>query len=135
MLVPLNSQPIISAVVPAPLICTSTSDGPLVRSKEQPDSVIDDAPVCIISKVLRLKPTAFKVLRELLSRFIPVVQNTQLPPLITKVVFDPVTLTPVCAAGPASEIAPEMVQLLHCSVVSFTFSAVPLTIKRQLSNR
>jgi hypothetical protein len=135
VLVPLKSQPMISAVVPAPLICISISEGPFVRAKEQPASVIVDAPDCRISNVFRLKLTAFMVLRALLFTVIPVPQRVQVPPLMTNEVFDPVTLIPVFAAIPVVIGAPVIVQLLHCSVVLLMVRPVPLNEKRQVSNK
>ena len=49
LLLPLNSHPIMVALVPAPLICTSISEGSVVNSKTQPESVIREAFVCTIS--------------------------------------------------------------------------------------
>jgi hypothetical protein len=135
VLVPLKSQPIISAVVPAPLICISISEGPLVRAKEQPASVIADAPVCITSYVFRLKLTAFMVVRALLPIVMPVVQRVQVPPLMTNAVLDPVALIPVLFAIPDVIGAPVIVQLLHCNVELLIVSPVLLAASRHESNR
>jgi hypothetical protein len=132
LLLPLKSHPIILAVVPAPLICISMSETPLVNSKEHASSNICDALDCMISSVFNLKLVLFIVAIALPEILSPVTHNAHSPLLNINRPLDPVRLTPMCAAGVVNEGTPNIVQPLHSTKVLLIEIAVPLFMKKQV---